>query len=42
MSKVVINNNTMKEKEIAKMTELEGKMKTIIERLNEEKQKIVA
>ena len=42
MSKVVISNNTMKEKELAKMTELEGKMKTIIERLNEEKQKIVA
>ena len=31
----------MKEKEIAKMAELEGKMKTIIDRLNTEKQSIV-
>lgn len=38
---LVHNNNDMKEKEIAKMAELEGKMKTIIDRLNTEKQSIV-
>ena len=32
----------MKQKELEKMSELEGKMKTIIDRLNQEKQATVA